>query len=143
MLTVTKPIQLTFITERDIGDYVFQIHFENIKRAAITRVVTAESRCITSLDRHKEPRYISDVFVDVYNVREQDVNCYTVKPYIMDNEWGAVDEKKKIIHIILCYDKSKEMSDYAVLQSETDSELGIDQDPEQEPIVLQTSGSES
>ena len=143
MLIVSKPIQLTFITNHPIEEYVFQIHFENLRRAAITRVVTAESRCVTSLDRHKEPRYISDVFVDVYNVREQDVRCYTVKPYIMDNEWGAVDEKKKIIHIILCYDRSKEMSDCAVLQSKTDSELGTDQDPEQEPIVLQTSGSES
>ena len=143
MLVVTKPIQLTFITERDIEEYVFQVHFENLKRAAITRIVSAESRCITSMDRHKEPRYISDVFVDIYNVREQDIRCYTVKPYIMDNEWGAVDEKKKVIHIILCYDRSKEMSDYAVLQSETNSDLGTDQDSEQEPIVLQTSGSES
>lgn len=97
MLIVSKPIQLTFITNHPIEEYVFQIHYENLNRAIIVRTVTAESHSLDS--RHG---FSSNVFVDLYNIREQDISKYTVRPFINDPIDGAVDEKKKLIHIIVC-----------------------------------------
>lgn len=97
MLIVSKPIQLTFITNHPIEEYVFQIHYENLNRAIIVRTVTAESHALDS-----GHGFSSNVFVDLYNIREQDISKYTVKPFINDPIDGAVDEKKQLIHIIVC-----------------------------------------
>ena len=122
MVTVTKPVQLTFITDNDIGEYTFQFHFEDPTNYPIARVVTGSSYATElgseiGIDRkgNATARLIfeSNVFIDLYNIRESDIDCYSIKPYIMDPNFGSVNEEKKLIHILIGFDKTKRKGEAA------------------------------
>ena len=70
--------------------------------------MTAESQTLDS-----GHGFSYNLFVDLYNIREHDISEYTVKPIINDPIDGAVDEKKKLIHIIVCekYETEEDVTD--------------------------------
>ena len=98
-------VQLTFITNNAIDDYVFIVHYENMAERVTTSCVTDESKIVydESGEINRTDLFSTNVYITVYDGNDD----YTILPFTETGLAGSVDEEKKQIHIIVCRNRKK------------------------------------